>query len=134
MKVIYDTCLYIDFLNSGMHEDLFMSRGHIRFLSGIVAMELRAGATKPKQIATLNTLFKPYFKASRVIGYHENELLLAGEILAKIRKKHGNLKAGFSHDVLIALSAVNIGARIFTTNTKDFKLIAGHLPLKLVSL
>ena len=48
MKVVYDTCLYIDFLRNRDHEDIFLERNQIRFLSPVVLMELLAGVRKNK--------------------------------------------------------------------------------------
>jgi hypothetical protein len=44
-KVVLDSNVYIGWLNQGLHEDLMMGRGLIRYLSAVVHMELRVGAT-----------------------------------------------------------------------------------------
>lgn len=131
MKVIYDTCLYIDFLRYGKHLDLFESRFQIRFLSAIVIMELNAGATSPKLQRSLDMLYYPYSKAGRILAPDTNHYYKAGEVLSRIRKLHGNVKKGFSHDVLLAISASACGATFFTQNKTDFEIIKKIVPLKL---
>ena len=131
MKVVYDTCLYIDFLRSRSHEDFFLDRNHIRFLSPVVMMELLAGSKTNKDKNGLKQLFKPYIKSDRVIQFGLKEYFQAGEILSRIRKKDGTIKPGFSHDVLIALSASSVGATVLTANKKDFERIRKAHPYKL---
>lgn len=50
----------------------------------------------------------------------------AGRLLQRLRWQAGEAgkkKAGFSHDVLIALSARQIGATVLTSNAVDFERI-----------
>ncbi len=46
--------------------------------------------------------------------------LKAGEIMQSVNSEFGDISHGFSHDVLIALSASTIGATLFTSNKRDF--------------
>ena len=59
MKVVYDACLYIDFLRTGQHQDWFALRSHTRFLSPVVVMELYAGAKSKPQKRIVDKLFSP---------------------------------------------------------------------------
>lgn len=131
MKVVYDTCLYIDFLRNRKNEGFFLDRNQIRFLSPVVMMELLAGSKTNKEKNGLKHLFKPYIKSDRIIQLGLKEYFQAGEILSKIRKKEGAVKPGFSHDVLIALSASSLGATLLTANKKDFERIKKVHPYKL---
>lgn len=131
MKTIYDTNLYIDFLRSADHTQLFSSRFHIRFLSPIVIMELNAGATNVHQKRALEKLYHPYSKGGRILNLEASHFYKAGEILRKIKKGNGSIKAGFSHDVLIALNAAHSGCTLFTRNKKDFEIIRECLSFKL---
>lgn len=131
MKVIYDTCVYIDFLKKSEHEQLFYDRTKFRFLSPIVAMELRAGARNTSEIRLLDRLFLPYSNARRLISLNANIYLRAGEIIQRVHQAYGQFSPGFSHDVLIALSAASIGATLFTSNKRDFEKIAAYQTLKL---
>ena len=131
MKVVYDTCLYIDFFREKKYEDLFYNSRHIRYLSPIVLMELRVGAILPESLKGLEMLFHAYEKAERIIDLSSVVYLKAGTVLQRILKKNGSIKKGLSHDVLIAFSAISMGATLWTSNRSDFKMIQEHCPLKL---
>ena len=125
MKVVIDTCVYIDFLNKSKYEEIFYERTMFRFLSPVVAMELRAGAQNHKDIAALDRLFATYSTAHRVVSLSANSFLKAGEVLQKLSKKYsGHSFSAMANDVLIALSAASIGATLVTSNKKDFEKIA----------
>src|SRR3990167_8254756 len=110
MKVVYDTCLYIDLLRSSDRLALFQDRAVVRYLSPVVAMELLAGAQSFRERKILDRLFQPYVKGGRMIPMRFGLFHKAGECLAKLGSPH----KGLSHDLLIALSTVSIGATIFT--------------------
>ncbi len=129
MKVLYDSNIYIRFLRSGEHQDLFTSRHHIRYLSSVVAMELLAGSKTPESRRALDKLFLPYSKAQRLVSPEANHYYKAGECLARLSSKLGEVHLGFSHDVLIAVSAVTLGATLFTENKRDFQLLKEQFPL-----
>lgn len=129
MKVVYDTCLFIDFLRVQAHQDLFYSRSQVRYLSPLVLLELRAGAKKAQQIRFLDQLFAPYWSAKRVIDLGARDFLEAGEILSKIASKEE--KQRLMNDCLIALSARKIGALLLTSNAKDFERLAMLFDFKL---
>ncbi len=128
MKVVYDTCIYIDYLRSSQRMELFEERSHIRFMSPIVLMELCAGAVNSSLKKIVDQLLLPYSKAHRIIELNANIYYKAGECLSKLNKEIQGHK-GFSHDLLIALSTLSVGATLFTSNGKDFKKISKILPL-----
>lgn len=128
MKVVYDTCLYIDLLRSAKHMDLFTARHHIRFLSPIVLLELRAGVRTSKQLRVVERLLYPYSRAERIIRLEATHFHKAGEILSNLAMREKSIILGLSHDVLIAISAFSIGATLFTSNRKDFYPISRRLP------
>lgn len=129
MKVVYDTCLYIDLLRSGARLDLFRMISHLRYLSPIVLMELKAGARTPTQERIVNRLIEPYSKARRIIPLGATLYERAGEILARLGSQ--SAIQGLSHDLLIALSARSIGATLFTSNRKHFQFFKKFLPVKM---
>lgn len=130
MKAVYDTCLYIDFLREGKWSEIFQNRFHIRFLSPVVLLELNAGVNTISQKKVLDRLFYPYSKAQRIIGIDTNHFYKAGEILSHCRRKIGMPSKGFSHDVLIAVSAFSVGATLFTRD-RGFEFIKPYLRLNL---
>ena len=131
MKAVYDTCVYIDFLRESKNDELFYDRRMFRFLSPVVVMELRAGAKNSSQIKALDRLFLPYTKSQRIVSLSANMFLKAGEIIRSVNSEFGRILPGFSHDVLIAISASTIGATLFTSNRRDFEKISRHLSFHL---
>lgn len=129
MKVIYDTCVYIEFLRSGEHAEQFSAREHVRYLSSVVMMELCAGArTRPHQ-KLLERLFHPYSKAQRLVTPTAGQFRSAGECLARLAAQRQDVHRGLSHDILIATAALGIGATLFTSNQKDFERIRKFIPV-----
>src|SRR4051794_342926 len=120
MKSLYDTCVYIDFLRNRKHEGIFTNRLHIRYLSPVVMMELRAGVSTSRDVKSLDGLFNAYIRANRLVSISPIEFAKAGKIISDIKTKHGSVKNGLSHDILIALTAASIGATLFTSNGRDF--------------
>lgn len=129
MKVVYDTCLYIDLLRGFERLALFTDRTHIRYMSPVVIMELLAGAKTPRQKKVVDKLIHPYSKASRLISISSGLFYKAGCCLEKLQASQ--LSKGFTHDLLIALSAASVGAVLFTSNKKDFARIARQVPVKM---
>lgn len=130
MKVVYDTCLYIDLLRSSQRLSLFTDPSQIRYLSPIVLMELMAGARTPHQKKTVDRLLKPYSKAYRIIHLGANLFYKAGECIARMSHAGGQIPKDITHDLLIALSAASIGATLFTSNKKDFERIRKFVPVE----
>lgn len=131
MKVVYDTCLYVDLLRSSDRLPLFTDRSQIRYLSPVVLMELMAGARVPKQKKVIDRLLKPYSKANRIIHLGANLFYKAGECMAWMGRDGMPLHKSMTHDFLIALSAASIGATLFTSNKKDFERIGKFVDVKL---
>jgi predicted nucleic acid-binding protein len=128
LKVIYDTCIYIDYLRAAMRSELFEHQGHIRYLAPIVVMELNAGARSSTQQKALDRLYAPYARAGRVLPLSSDSYHLAGRVLAKLRgKRESHLIA---NDILIALSALQVGACLYTANARDFELIAKYIDFR----
>lgn len=94
-------------------------------------MELLAGARKPEQRRLLDRMFAPYSKALRIVSLDANHFYKAGECLSQLGMKRKEIHMGLSHDVLIAISAISIGAMLYTSNKKDFSRIQGLLPVKI---
>ena len=127
-KLVIDSNIYIDFFNSGKFADLFHNIKYptIIYLSTIVLMELRAGAFTRTDIKIVQALARTYRKSRRVLVPGDTEFLSAGEMLAKLQEREGyDLKktASITNDVLIALSARQIGATVVTQNRRDFEAI-----------
>lgn len=125
-KVIFDTNIFIDWINKGDFEDIIFETGSAKYLSSVVLMELLAGASNEDDRKLIKKLHNAHSKASRLITPVESNYVEAGLILFQLQAKKGyDLKKSFSlsNDVLIALTARNIGATLITQNRKDFQAI-----------
>lgn len=130
-KVVLDTNVLIDFLRAGMHPEWVVG-GHgtvVRFISAIALLELRLGADTPKRKKTVDRI-QHAFRAGRTLGLTPSTLDHAGRLF---RAMHGNAsglsdRLGPMNDVLIALTAREIGATVITGNVLEFRRIAGKIP------
>ena len=134
-KVVLDTNLYIDWFNTGRHEDLFLSPGLCRYLSGVVLLELQAGARTRAAQKALEQVNKPYDLRGRLISPSPASWRLAGHVLQRLQNDGREIRsAALVNDVLLALSARQIGARLYTRNAKDFEAIARRVSFSLTIL
>ena len=121
MKVMFDTNVYISFIRNRTHREELQRRGTVKYLSAMVLMELWAGARTRKSERLLYNLQKPYKNAGRIITLN-------------IPPKYGELvkRSGFLNDVQIAVTALSIGATLFTENVTHFDII--HTKMKSLKL
>ena len=126
MKVMFDTNIYISFIRNKTHSTELLRRGTIKYLSGIVLMELWAGSRGKRGERLLHQLQKPYMDAGRIVTLTPDHYIRIGEFFSDLPSMYKNLskKADFLNDVQIAHTAVSIGATIYTENISHFKIIA----------
>jgi predicted nucleic acid-binding protein len=128
--VILDSAIIIDDLRSPRHRERLQSLiGAVR-VSSVVLAELWRGAQTPADRKFLVALAKNH----PVLTPTRNNWLESGEVLAKIRADQGfepHKLRDLHFDVLIALTARSHGARLVTTNRKDFELINRYRQIKL---
>jgi predicted nucleic acid-binding protein len=126
-KVLLDTNVLIDFLRVGMHAEWVLG-GHgtiVRFISAVTLLELRLGADSPKRKKAVDQL-QQAFHSGRILGLTSSTLDYAGRLF---RTMYGNAtglsdRLGPMNDLLIALTAREIGATIVTNNVLEFRRIA----------
>jgi tRNA(fMet)-specific endonuclease VapC len=129
-KVLLDTNVFIDYLRADLHADWIFGGVSriIRFLSPVVLMELRLGANTPRRHRAVDRI-QAAFPANRLIAPLPSLFDHAGRLF---RALHGD-GSGFDdrlgpmNDLLIALTARQIGATIVTSNLEEFSRIAAHL-------
>ncbi|MFH1699278.1 MAG: PIN domain-containing protein [Candidatus Zixiibacteriota bacterium] len=124
-KIIIDTNIYIGIFNQGLHENLRNPFQYIVFLAYPVLHELWMGAKGRKEIKHLTAFHNEFIQLKRLIiptvttvisiGKACRELRTSGK-LDPIHPKHYN-------DISIAALARQIGATVFTHNTRDFGII-----------
>jgi predicted nucleic acid-binding protein len=130
-KVVLDTNLYIDWLNEGLHEELMVGPGFVRYLSGVVQMELRAGARMLPARRAVDHLVRAYRAAGRIVVPDAAMFDLAGRTLRLLRDAGREVRrASLVNDTLIALSARALGATLLTADA-DYEAIRAVLDFKL---
>jgi predicted nucleic acid-binding protein len=82
-------------------------------------------------------LQKSYIRADRILEPDNEHFITVGRFLSDLPESQKSRKqsAGFINDIFISLSALSIGAILFTVNISDFKFIASKITgLKLIYL
>ena len=130
-KKLLDNNVFIGYLRAGLHAEWVCGQvsNTIRFLSALVLMELRFGADTSRRKRAVDGIRRA-FPPRRVIAPTPLVFKQAGRIF---RALHGD-GSGFQdrlgplNDLLIALTARQIGAAVVTNNLNDFRRIATRLP------
>jgi predicted nucleic acid-binding protein len=133
--VVFDTDLYIDWLQEGAREELMVEGPFLRYMSTVVLMELRAGAFTPTVARAVEDLHTTFSRTRRLLAPTPETFWQAGAVLATLQRRFGyDLKKRLRlvNDCLIALSSRQIGATVFTHNRRDFAAIRQVVPFKLV--
>ena len=128
--VVFDTSIFIDHLRTAHHQQRIAATTGLVRNSAVVLAELSRGATKPAELEFVDRLARNH----PTLTPTENNWLESGRLLSKIRaaKGFGPEKLRDLHfDVLIALSARSVGARLITSNRADFVLIASYRKVQL---
>ena len=128
--VIFDTSVLVDEARTGRHRKRIESVEGVVRLSSVVLAELLRGVSGPAELKFLRTFARNH----PVLTPTQKNWLESGEILAKIRADHGfepHKLRDLHFDVLIALTARSYGARLVTTNRRDFELIHRYRQIKL---
>jgi predicted nucleic acid-binding protein len=130
-KVLLDTNVLIDFLRAGMHAEWVLGgQGTVvRFISAVALLELRLGADTPKRKKAVDRLHQA-FRSGRTLGLTPTLLDNAGQIFRALYGNASGLtdRLGPMNDVLIALTAREIGATVVTSNVLEFRRIATKVP------
>ena len=130
-KVLLDTNVFIDYLRADLHADWIFGGVSriIRFLSSIVLMELRLGADTPRRHRAVDRI-QAAFPASRLIAPLPPLFDHAGRLFRSLHGDGSGLddRLGPINDLLIALTARQVGATVITSHLEEFRQIAKHLP------
>lgn len=138
IRAILDTSVLIPFINQGIaHPVLNIDIGKpLLHLSAVVAAELYAGAFDGHTIKLLDKLYKTFHDVNRIIIPSLSDWQTAGKVIAKLGGKYGyedKFLAKIQNDVLITLSARQIGAFVITNNSKDFLRIKEFVNFNLLT-
>jgi predicted nucleic acid-binding protein len=126
-KVLLDTNVFIDYLRADLHADWIFGgvSNIIRFLSSIALMELRIGADTPRRQRAVDHI-QAAFPPSRLIAPLPQLFDQAGRLFRILYGDGSGLqdRLGPVNDLLIALTARQIGATVLTSNLEEFHQIA----------
>jgi predicted nucleic acid-binding protein len=121
-QAIIDTCIYIELFRHGRFRERLEQMPYLVRHCAVVLSELRRGAAGRKEARYISDLEE----GSRVCSPGVREWKRTGEILAKLRERHGfdpRRIRDLHFDALIALTARAIGAVLITCNGDDFLLL-----------
>ncbi|HEY8210098.1 MAG TPA: type II toxin-antitoxin system VapC family toxin [Myxococcaceae bacterium] len=129
--MVLDTNVFIDYLRTGAHERWVVGQiaRTVRFLSSVVLSELRLGAdTLPRRRAV--DLLRNAFPPERIVAPTPASFDRAGTIFRALYHPgtEPRDRLGPMNDILIALTAWQMGAGVITSNEGDFQRIASVLP------
>jgi predicted nucleic acid-binding protein len=130
MKAMFDTNVYISYIRSGLHQEDLERRGSVKYLSGIVLMELYAGAKTKEAERFLDRNLRVYVATGRVITLRQEHYMEIGQFISELPAQYGTLirKAAFLNDIFITFTALSIGATLYTEDRDHFKIIGNRLP------
>lgn len=134
-RVVFDSDLYIDWINIGSREELLLGRWFARYMSTVVLLELQAGALEPAAAKAVGDLYRTFTRTGRLLSPSPDTFWRAGSVLRVLQRRHGfDLRTRFRlvNDCLIALSSRQVGATVITRNERDFRLIQQVAPFSLV--
>jgi len=116
-RVVFDSDLYIDWINAGSHEEVLLGRWFVRYMSTVVLLELQAGAVGPAAAKTVGDLYRTFTRTGRLLSPSPETFWRAGSVLRVLQRRHGfDLRSRFRlvNDCLIALSSRQVGATVIT--------------------
>jgi predicted nucleic acid-binding protein len=128
-KIVFDTNIYIGAIHGGStcsEYALLLEFLPVTYLSSVVSAELFAGATGPSGTRLVERFVSRSERVGRVVTPTLASWNEAGRILAKITRQEPEFKTKLCrlfNDVLIAMSALQVGATVYTKNEQDFQLI-----------
>ena len=131
-KVLFDTNVYIEAIQGWPETDayqLLLSALPRTYLSAVVVQELYAGTLDAFGERLVETFVRQTEKTGRIIIPTYRDWKETGRILARIGRQEPAQRTRIPrlvNDVLLAMSAAQIGATLFTFNGEDFRLIARY--------
>ena len=128
--VIFDTSVLVDHLRSNRHARRIASvTGFIRSSSVVLAELWRGAATRSER-----RIVQAMERTHPALTPTYTNWIESGQLLARLRRAHGlppHQLRDLHFDVLIALTARSHGARLITSNRRDFELIHRYLNFEL---
>ena len=138
-RVVVDTSVYIAVLRDRVFAQAFRPRYERElartYMSSVVAAELLAGAWTASERRHAVELYAPFERVRRIVTPTHQTWKDVGDVAAGLARRRPDLRAklrmGLQNDILIALGARAIGARVVTLNRADFEIIRAFRPFQL---
>ena len=136
--VVFDTSVYVAAIRAGPESEparLLRSRLPRTHLAAVVAAELQAGVVHVEARRAVAALIRAARRVGRLVTPTFRSWLRAGEVMAVIRRReprHASKLPRLWNDVLIAVSATQIGATVVSANRRDFELARRYLSFALL--
>ena len=128
--VVFDTSVFIDHLRTGCYQQQIAAATGLVRNSAVVLAELSRGAAKRSEKEFVERLARNH----PILTPTENNWLESGRLLSKMRVDkgfHAEKLRDLHFDLLIALTARSVGARLVTSDRANFELIASYRRLQL---
>ena len=123
-KVLLDTNVFLDYLRADLHADWIFGgvSNTIRFLSAVVLMELRIGADTARRKRAVDRI-QAAFPTGRLIAPLPPLFDQAGRSFRALYGDGSGLtdRLGPMNELLIALTARQMGATLVTSNLQEFR-------------
>jgi predicted nucleic acid-binding protein len=135
--VVFDTSVYVGAMRAGPTSEIArLVRSHFgrTHLASVVAAELQAGAITPEARRAVAAVVGTARRVGRLLTPTFAVWLRAGSVMATMRlrePRHASRLPRIWNDLLIALSAHEIGAVVFTANRDDFEFARRHATFEL---
>jgi len=135
--LLFDTSVYVSAIQGGV---LSPASRRLRealpraYLASVVSAELRVGAMTEKARRAVHDVTQWAHRVGRMVTPGPGAWDRAGDILGEIRRKEPHLRSKVPtlwNDLLIALSARQIGATVETEDTEDFELLRRYVRFEL---
>jgi predicted nucleic acid-binding protein len=140
-KFVLDTQLFINAFRDPIANET-LQRFHrafspFEYLSVIVAQELRAGVSKPRDRKALErNVLKVFERAGRTITPSPDAWHRSGDLLSAMAQQEGlevgRVSKAFANDVMLALSCRESGCVLVTENHRDFSRIRRFISFEYV--
>jgi len=131
-KVVFDTNVYVEAIHGGPDAQayqLLLSVIPRTYLSAVVVQELFAGALDTIGVRLVERFAHLAERTGRIILPTYTNWKEAGRVLARISHREPALRTRVPrlvNDVLLALSAKQIGATLYTFNRRNFITISRY--------
>ncbi|HLF86761.1 MAG TPA: PIN domain-containing protein [Nitrospiria bacterium] len=133
-KIVLDTNILIGWINTKLYSEILLNREYIKYVPGVVFLELYAGALSRRERAVVDTIFRAYAEGGRILLPTATDYKESGVLMARLQQDSGiqiRKAVSLAHDLLVVLLARRIGATVITEDRKDLNLIHKICPFSL---